>query len=334
MKKLISHSKPTLDNYDYAKVNLQLKSKMIASGDINLKFSEKLSNYLMKSKVSLFSSASSGLFYILKTLDLKEKNDILLPNYICESVIKSILLAGLNPIIYDNEPNSWNSNSHIIEKSITKKTGAIIVNHTFGIRLNGINKLAKTNIPIIEDCCHVLSPYIQDERISNHSICSFYSFDSTKWIATGNGGAVASDNIDFINQMESIKVDQGISDLNCSLGISQLEKIDNLKLKRNEIANEYFKKMPSITKNLHDLKSCFFRFPIIINNEMDFLKSKRVSYKKGVDKLLSNKYQKDKSFINSEKIFQKTISVPIYPSLKKREIEIIIDETKKIFYGD
>lgn len=331
-KKFISHSKPTLDNTDFIKIKDQFESKMIASGEINLKFSKKLANYLCKESVSLFSSASSGLFHILKALDLRGNNDILIPNYICESVIKSVLLAGLNPILYDNSPNSWISSADIIKESLTNNTGAIIINHTFGIYFEGANDLVKTGITIIEDCCHVLSTHISSQEISKYSFCSFYSFDSTKWIATGNGGAVASDDKNFMNKLESIKVDQGISDINCSLGLSQLEKIEDFKYKRTEIANKYFEKMPFITKELMNLKSCYFRFPILVSDNSLFFDSNKVVFRKGVDQLLNNKYNTDLSLVNSERIYNKTVSIPIYPSLTKDQIQTIIEETEKIFY--
>ena len=231
-------------------------------------------------------------------------------------------------------PNSWVSDIDIIKNSLTTNTGAIIVNHTFGIYLDRINDLVKSGIPIIEDCCHVLSTSISDEEISKYSICTFYSFDSTKWISTGNGGAVASNDKDFMNKLESIKVDQGISDLNCSLGISQIEKIEEFKSKRTEISHQYFKEMPFITKELKNLKSCFFRFPILVSNSSLFFDSKKVAYRKGVDQLLNSKYNSNTNLINSERIFEKTVSIPIYPSLTKNQIEIIINETKKIFYDN
>ena len=87
-KRLISHSKPTLDNTDLTQINKLFENKMISSGNINLKFSIELSKYLNREYVSLFSSGSSALFHILKSLNLNNKKDVLIPNYICENVIK------------------------------------------------------------------------------------------------------------------------------------------------------------------------------------------------------------------------------------------------------
>ena len=92
--------------------------------------------------------------------------------------------------------------------------------------------------------------------------------------------------------------------------------------------------MPFITKELMNLKSCFFRFPILVSNNSFFFYSKKVAFRKGVDQLLNSKYITNTNLINSERIFEKTVSIPIYPSLTKNQIEIIINETKKIFYDN
>ena len=331
--KLINHSQPTLDSLDSFQINKQFETKMISSGNENLKFSFLLANYLEKEYVSLFSSGSSALFFILKSLELTTKKDILIPNYICESVIKSILLAGLNPILYDNDFNSWVSSCDSIKNKINNHTGAIIVNHTFGIIVEGIDELAKGGVPIIEDCCHSFSNTIGEREISKYSICSFFSFDATKWITTGNGGAVATNNKHIIDKIESLKVDDGIPDMNCSLGINQLKKIEIFKSKRNAIAYQYFKRMPLITKNLANYHSIYFRFPILVDDCDLFFKSKKVAFRKGVDSLLNTKYKSNSNLINSEKIFNKTVSIPIYPSLTSKMIDEIISEIKKIYYG-
>ena len=143
-----------------------------------------------------------------------------------------------------------------------------------------------------EDCCHVLSTSISDEEISKYSICSFYSFDSTKWISTGNGGAVASNDKDFMNKLESIKVDQGISDLNCSLGISQIEKIEEFKSKRTEISHQYFKEMPFITKELKNLKRTTLLTLFKVFDECGLEKDRDFNYNQQDQKItFSNKSQ-------------------------------------------
>lgn len=119
------------------------------------------------------------------------------------------------------------------------------------------------------------------------------------------------------------KLDNGISDLNASLGLSQLEQYNDFLVKRQEIGNFYFEYLGDISK---DLKQ-YFRFPIFVKNDIDFLNSEKVAFRKGVDALLHD-YSKE-CLSNTEIVFKNTISIPIYPSLTKIQQKIIIDEVNK-----
>ncbi len=203
-----------------------------------------------------------ALLKILEALSLDNNAEILLPNYICSSVYKAVEVAKLKPVLYDLAPNSWGSDYTSIFSKVTKNTRAIIVNHTFGILAKDLDKIAALNIPIVEDCCHALTHEIDGNKISEHSICSFYSFNATKLLATGEGGAVATNDKALFKTLENNQLDKGICDLLCSLGLSQLTQYDSFLTKRKEIAQRYFEEMPLITKHIQKQPSIFFRFPI------------------------------------------------------------------------
>lgn len=331
---MIPHSKPNIVKDDFLIVEKTLFSGMISANNLNCKFKQCLEKYLSKEFVSLFSSGSQGLFIVLKSIFDSEKTEILIPNYICDSVYQAILNSGLKPILYDNKSNSWTSDFVNIKSNITDKTLAVLINHTFGIRMSDIQELKSCGIHIIEDCCHALTDSINGLEISKHSLCSIYSFDATKWIATGNGGAVATNNKELFKEMERIKLDEGLPDLLCSLGISQLNRIKEFIDKRYFIAQQYFDNMPYITKNLVKFDSIFFRFPILVPkiNLNYFLNNNKVAFRRGVDEILSEKHGGVGKLENSKDVFERTISIPIYPSLKQSEINIIINETKRCFY--
>ena len=77
MNQLISHSRHTIESDDLVCITKSFESKMISSGSLNKKFTQKLSNHLNKDKVSLFSSGSSALFHILIALGLGTKKDLI-----------------------------------------------------------------------------------------------------------------------------------------------------------------------------------------------------------------------------------------------------------------
>ncbi len=321
---MIPHSKPTLGYEEFRAIKKVFYSGMIAAGEEVMKFKKKFSNYIGKEYVEFFSSGTNAFYNILVALDVREKDEILIPAYICNSVEKAILKANAKPVYYDNAPNSWISSYDEIKKKITKNTKAILINHTFGIRYerDEILKIKALGTPIIEDNAHFISKESCDIEISDMFIASFYSFDATKLLTTGNGGAVATNNKELFKNLEPL--DKGFSDLNAALGMVQLDRFDLFLQKREEIAEIYFKELGKIAKELKGYDSIYFRFPIFVDKDEIFLKSKRVAFRKGVDRIL-------RPLPNALEVFKKTISVPIYPSLSNKEIEIIISEIKNIF---
>ena len=330
-KKIIPHSKTTLDQRDRQAVMDTLANGRITAGVITRNFQEKVGEYLGKEYVRLCSSGTMALYTILSALEVKPEDEVLLPTYVCPSVYHAVKRSGAQPVLYDNDRQSWLSSFEKISTRVTRQTRAIIVVHTFGIYFRDMEKLKSLNVPIIEDCAHAFTPTINGKPISQGSLCSFYSFNATKLLAVGEGGAAATDDRYFAGKLRESALDSGLSDLNCALGISQLNRYRSFLERRAEIANLYFEKLGPIAHDIKQYDSIYFRFPIFVEDDSPFFNS-HVLFKKGVDSLVHHRLNMNKSpFMNAEEVFNKTISIPIYPSLQPGEIDEIIDETQKLY---
>ena len=327
---MIPHSRPTISKQDVLNSKDQIMSMHLAQGEMEEKFCSKLLEITNGCYVKTFSSATAALITSLRTLNVEGRN-VLLPSYICKSVYEAIIYCKAIPILYDNAENSWLSSFNEIEKKITSNTAAIIINNTFGIRFpdEDIEKISSLKIPIIADCAHYIG------NVNEKVYCTLYSFNATKYLTTGEGGAIVTNNSELYKKLNISKfnMDRGLSDLSASIGVSQLKYLKDFVYNRQEIAKKYFKILPKeCTSLLASMKeSMYFRFPILVVSANNYLSSTRVAFRRGVDSLLHNIYGESKSsFINSEYIFQRTISIPIYPSLSDNEIEIVINEVKRI----
>lgn len=331
-EKKIEHSKTTLDDTDKLSVLNVLNSGFITSGQNNLLFRKKISQYLGKEYVFLYSSGAMALFFALRALDLKGK-DILLPTYTCPSVFNASKKAGMGVQLYDNSKNSWLASGEDIATYINKDIKAILITHIYGIRVNNIEKLKEYSPILIEDCAHAFVSSINGKSISNNSLCSIYSFNATKLLATGEGGVIATDDREFAKELEKFLIDYGLSDINCSLGISQLDKFDGFLEKRKEIADFYKNQLGNIAMDIQNYDSIYFRFPILSDKSDKFFSEKsNVAYRKGVDRMLHKEIGSfSDNFINADNVYKKTVSIPIYPSLTKKEIQFIVDDVKRIY---
>ena len=333
--KRIAHSKTTISKSDRDSVISTINSGSTTKGSNNKLFEIKLRNFLQIENISLSSSGTMAFYKILLAMGITKNDEILMPDYMCNTLIGPIINLKAKAILYDNEKNSWLSNIDIILKKITKKTKIIVINHTFGFVFEDIDKLKKkisTKISIIEDCCHALTKNSQigSHTISKHSLCSFYSFNSTKLIATGEGGAVATKNKNFFKEINKVKIGDNLSDLNCSLGLQQIKELPNFLRKRKTIASiydQYFREFRG--EAMRDKESIFYRYPILVKNNDIFLKCRNINYKLGVDSLCSDAL-KLKRQVNAKYLLNNTVSIPIYPSLKNYEIDLIVKKTRNL----
>lgn len=135
-----------------------------------------------------------GLYAILKAMDLKENDEVILPGYTCVAVPNAVRFAGAVPVYSDIAPGHFNLDPATVRQSITSRTRALIVQHTYGIPadVDELQTIAgKNGLEIIEDCAHVLagSSY-RGKLLGSFGKAAFFSSQWSKPYTTGLGGMV------------------------------------------------------------------------------------------------------------------------------------------------
>lgn len=141
-------------------------------------------------------SSRWGLFFLLKSLNLQNGDEVIMPAYTYFAVPSAVIRAGCIPVFVDIEENGINIDTSKIESSITKKTKVIIATHLCGLPcdLVTIKELAKKyNLIIIEDCAQAFGAKYNDVFAGNFSKASYYSFSITKNLTMLRGGFIATD---------------------------------------------------------------------------------------------------------------------------------------------
>lgn len=332
---MINHSNAFIANIDKHAILTVLESGLISSGKELRSFRNEFAKYVGAEFVKLTNSGTLAFFLILKALDIKEGDEVLLPDYICNDLLGPIFSVGARAVIYDNKEHSWIASEEEILLKVSRKTKLVLVNHTFGFVNNSIDALASrlpSQVKIVEDCCHAIFNHYELSAFvkSRSSLCCFYSFNATKLLAAGEGGAISTNDEGFINELRKIKIGDNLSDLNCALARVQLKRLDTFIERRRKIANIYLREFKELlTRDYMESSSLFFRFPLIIPNNENFWTSELVSYRKGVDSLLSEHLSID-SMPNAKMTIISTVSIPIYPGLSDKDVAIVVSETKRI----
>ena len=138
-----------------------------------------------------------ALYAILEALGVKKGDEIITQAFTCIAVPEAIIAMGAKPIYVDIRFNNVNMDVNDLQKKISSKTRAIIVQHTYGIPadMDDIVKIAEEkNIPIIEDCCHTLMSTYKGKIVGTFGVGSFYSFEWGKPVIIGIGGSAIINN--------------------------------------------------------------------------------------------------------------------------------------------
>lgn len=139
----------------------------------------------------LFGSARSAIYALLKSLNFSPESEVLVTGFTCEVVPNAILNAGYTPVYIDINPVNYCMDPAIVEKSITKKTKAIIIQHTYGIPAQIdelINIAQKNNLFVIEDCAVSLGSKYKGNLTGTFGDAAVFSFELSKTITSCWGG--------------------------------------------------------------------------------------------------------------------------------------------------
>lgn len=380
-----SYSRQAIDKKDIKAVTNSLKANIITRGNFVKSFEEEISAKFNSKYTISVNSASSALLLSCMALNLT-KGDILWTSSITYAASANCgLICGAQVDLIDIDIKSFNiSLSAFKDKLIESKKNnklpkVVVIVHLAGNPLNlfEIYKLGKKyKFKIIADCSHAMGSSFNGDLIgsSKYIDINVFSFHPVKSITTGEGGAILTNRENIYKRIKILKsnginkdakskiypfdlfYDQvsvgynfNMSDINASLGLSQLEKIDDFIKKRNDLAliyKKHLKNLPIDFQNI-DIKSysSYHLFIILLhknnerknrNNLFNFLKKNLITTNLHYIPLYNHSIFKQnnfnrKNFINSENYFNNALSIPLHQKLHKKDIVYISDKIKYFF---
>jgi perosamine synthetase len=168
----------------------------IVAGEYEARVRRVLRKLFSVSHAYTFDSGRSALEIALRSLNIKEGDEVILQAYTCVVVTNAIQWTGAKPVYVDVRED-FTMNVEELQKNITSRTKAIIVQHTFGIPsdIDAICVFAKAKgIPVIEDCAHVLGGEYQGKKLGTIGDIGMFSFGTDKVISSARGGALITTN--------------------------------------------------------------------------------------------------------------------------------------------
>jgi perosamine synthetase len=183
---------------------LPWKLHRIVSGDADKRVESRLAKMFGATHVNTFDSGRTALYYALKAAGVDDGDEVIVQGYTCIVVSNAITWMGAKPVYVDID-ETLNIEVDAIEKKISEKTKAIIVQHTFGrpADMNHIMRIAgEYSIPVVEDCAHAFGGTYEGKQLGTVGDIGMFSFGSDKIISSVRGGALVSSHPDFSRRIK------------------------------------------------------------------------------------------------------------------------------------
>lgn len=341
---MIEHSMPTIGKEEREAIIDVIKSNYLAEGTIVKKFEHELSKFIGAKGGVATSTGTLALHLALTSLNITAGNEVILPSYTCRAVLNAVLYSGAAPVLCDVNREDYNISFDEVKKKITRKTKAIVVPHMYGCPAE-IDKFKSLGIFIIEDCAHSIGSEYKGKKVGSWGDLSIFSFEGTKYIITGEGGMVLANSDPLLNRLRKLKESDSLdykakytyrlTNMQAAIGRVQLRKLDSFIKKRREIAKIYTQAFSNFNIELpkepcggtHIFHRYMIKLKIDIYTFMERCYKKGIKVKQPVKPYPLHQYLNlpNRDFPNTEYIMKTAVSIPIYPSLSNRELELIID---------
>jgi dTDP-4-amino-4,6-dideoxygalactose transaminase len=232
-------------------------------------FEKELARLLHTSGVAVLSSGTAAIHLALIILGIKRGDEVICSSFTFSASANPIMYQGATPVFIDSEPDTWNMDPALLETAIRDrlkkghKPKAIILVHLYGMpgKLKEILEISnRFEIPVIEDAAEALGSQFNNISCGTFGLMGILSFNGNKIITTSGGGALISNNREFIDkakflatqardkaphyQHSEVGYNYRMSNIVAGIGRGQLEVLESRISKRRE-NNQFYRKLLS-----------------------------------------------------------------------------------------
>lgn len=205
-------------------------------------------------------NGTNALIVALNQFGIKAGDEVLVPPYTFIATVQAVLANGAMPVFVDVDPQTFQMDPAKIEAKITPRTKAILPVHVLGLPadMDRIMALAaKHRLLVIEDACQAHMAEVNNKKVGTIGHAGCFSFQNSKNLAIGEGGAIVSADENFMDRCFSYQnlgfpygtvagavgagsIRQGtkvrFTEYQAAIGLAQLQRLEAQTITRNENA--------------------------------------------------------------------------------------------------
>src|SRR3989338_4116685 len=372
---------PLIEQSEIDEVVKTLTSGWIGTGPKTHAFENAFRKYTGSRYAIALSSCTAALHLALEVVGVGPGDEVIVPSITFAATANTVVHCGATPVFADSDRETQNIYPQDIKRKITKRTKAIIAVHMAGrpCEMDEIMTIAKEhNLKVIEDAAHAIETEYKGKKAGTIGDIGCFSFYVTKNLVTAEGGMAITDNKKYADRMRTLSLhgmsadawkrycDDGykhydiveagykynMTDIQASLGIHQLARVEENWKKREKIWHTYMRELAGLPVVLPaaaaaDTRHAYHLFTILIDTKAigrdEFLNQmtkrnigtgvhlRALHLEPFYKKLLKHKRG---DFPNAEWIGDRTVSIPLSAKLSEKDVRDVIDAIRGILSSD
>lgn len=369
-KKTVSIAKPSMGMDEWNALKEPILSGWIAQGEKVKEFEKQFAQQHNVKYAIAVSSGTAALHLSLLALGVESGDEVIVPSFSWVSTANAVLYCGAKPIFADIDRNNFNINTNDINNKITEKTKVIMPVHQFGLccDFDQIRAQVPNHIKILEDAACATGGMYKENYAGSLGNIGAFSFHPRKPISTGEGGMITTNDAELANVVGSFRnhginvqansdhselgenfsrlgFNYRLTDLQASIGIIQLKKLNDFIEERNKWASWYHEQFKNIdwlvcpVTEMH-VKHSWQSFVIYVDPEKSPLSRNDLMTKlkeKGVETREGNMaihmlplYKKRYKICNEElpatcDCYMNAIAIPLHNCMDKADYEYVAE---------
>jgi dTDP-4-amino-4,6-dideoxygalactose transaminase len=369
--KKIRLSKSSISQEEKDAVLKVLDKEYLGMGEEVMLFEQEIKAYLETDyDVVCVNTGTSALHLALEALDIKSGDEVLVPSLTYVASFQAISATGATAISVDVDSNTLFIDMEDAKNRLSDKTKAIMPVHyaSSAKGMDEVYEFAKEHtLRVIEDAAQAFGSKRNGKKVGTEGDIICFSFDGIKNITSGEGGAILSNDKEFVQRVQDGRLlgvekdtqkryagqrswdfdvkHQGfryhMSNIMAAIGREQLKKIDMIERKRQSIVKYYVEAL----KDIEEVQILDFEYENIISH-IFVIKAKNrdalrehlindniecgVHYKP--NHLLS-KYQTDYALEVTERIYEEILTLPCHVDLESKDQNRVVKSIKE-FYSE
>ena len=339
----IEAQRPALSKEELESVLDCLIQDRLGSGSICERFERAFVQVASYKHTLAVNSLTAAYHLAMLALDVGPEDEVWMSALSSVSALDACRYVGATPRLVDPIRNSFHTDAEsVLEKSSSEARKFFVLDHTYGSQSPiQIAALKEAGFIVIEDFTGMPGAE-RDGQYAGHSgeiaVCGLSEYDL---VTTGNGAMVVTADTKHFKKMQSLRYgskrdkarvayDYRLEDFQAAMGLIQLNRLGLTLSRRRKIGEKYLQTLRQ-TKHETYFQSpgidCYHLFPVVVGKTHDEVERYYNSLQIGITRIPEPLHHfldlPRLEFPNAERIYQKSVCIPVYPALTANNVERI-----------